>query len=126
MIAASASTLSSFLWYAIFLKKGSPVIKEEISKKAQKDSMVKISWISFLAHLFSAVAIFMLIGAFQIGTFGQGMRIIFAVCSLLIAVSGMKKVVFENKSLENFILGAGHDFINVLVVFSILIFLVKH
>jgi hypothetical protein len=126
LVAAGVGSLVSFAWYAFFLEKRSPVIREEIAGKKSLQNLQHVLRASFVAHVFSATAILMLIEIFQIRTFAQGSRIIFAICFFLIAVSGLKKVLVEKKSLENFILGAGHDFVNIVVTFAILIFLAKH
>lgn len=125
-VAAAATTASSFLWYGIFLAKGNRTVREEASAGTVPGGLKNISRVSFLAHVLSAMAIYMLVDMFRIGAFSQGLRMVFAVWFFVAAMAGLKKVVFGNKSLENFILGAGHDFVNVAVASAILVALSKY
>ncbi|MFA7209716.1 MAG: DUF1761 family protein [Parcubacteria group bacterium] len=122
-LAAGAGMAGSFLWYAVFLKKDSRTAEEELAGKAPAKNWKDLAQASFLVHFFSAVAFRMLLDIFQIKTFFQGLEIAFAVFFFLAAVSGIKKVIIENKSIGNFVLGAGHDLLNISIIFSILILL---
>ena len=123
ILAAISSTTVGFLWYAIFLKKDSGVIDEEAIENEFFKNSRNISVASFLANIFSAAAVYMLIGTFSIQSFSAGGRIILAIWLILSFISGIKKVLIEKKSLENFFLGAGHDFAVILATFGVLIFL---
>lgn len=120
-LAAGAGMAGSFLWYALFLKKDGRTAKEELAGEASVRSWKGLSQASFLAHLFSAAAASMLLGILRIKTFSQGWKIALAVFFFLTAVSGIKKVVIENKSMGNFMLGAGHNLMDIGIIFSILI-----
>ncbi|MDP1620077.1 MAG: DUF1761 domain-containing protein [Candidatus Moranbacteria bacterium] len=120
-LAAGAGMAGSFLWYALFLKKDGRTAKEELAGEKPAKSWKSLSQASFLANFFSAAAASMLLDIFQAKTFFQGSKIALAVFFFLTAVSGIKKVVIENKSMENFMLGAGHNLVNIGIIFSILI-----